>query len=130
MKTFKPTKIKAFLTRPLQISIALLLVFSFLSLIKVDKIATYNNQTVAWTLLKEVSGITVYYKIINCEEQNNFIDPTTLDPNSMNHHEIFQLKFVNENSSSKSISFSKITMIGDSEMKTISISLGTTILES
>lgn len=91
----------------------------------------YEKTDTPWILLKEVSGITVYYKIIKCESQDIINNPTSFDPSSIDNHETFALKFVNSNSTSKSISFSKITMIDDnSKMRTISINTGTTILES
>jgi hypothetical protein len=96
-------------------------------------ITNYNFDTEndEWVLLKETSGVKVYYKISNCEDQNNLVNPLDFDPNTMVHHQTFQLKFINENLSIKSISFSKITTNdGYDEMETISIIPGTTILDS
>ncbi len=99
-----------------------------------NKLATMNSfdETVKeWVLLKNVSGIKVYYKISKCESQNNLIDPIKMAENHLNSHETFGLKFVNENSTSKSISFSKSATTNDTdEMRTISISSGTTIIDS
>lgn len=88
---------------------------------------SYNE----WTLLKEVSGIKVYYKISKCESTSNLTDPLKMTEAHLNSHETFGLKFVNENSTSTSVSFSKVTTTdGTDEMQTISISSGTTIIDS
>lgn len=98
---------------------------------------TVNNQNSntsddEWTLLKKVSDISVYYKISECETQINVTDPSNFDPaHALDNHQLFQLKFVNDNTTSKSINFSKITTTdGSDEMQTISINTGTTIIES
>jgi hypothetical protein len=91
----------------------------------------FNKPFNEWVLLKEVSGIKVYYKISKCESQNDVSDPLKMVEAHLNSHETFGLKFVNENATSTSISFSKITTTdGTDEMQTISISSGITIIDS
>ena len=91
----------------------------------------FEKPYIEWTLLKEVSGITVYYKISKCESQTNIVDPLNFDPSTLDNHETFALKFVNNNATSKSINFSKVTTTdGSDEMQTITINIGTTIIES
>jgi len=98
------------------------------SFTKNDKTKKQDNE---WTLLKEVSGIKVYYKISKCESQDLITNPTNFDPLLIDNHETFALKFVNENSTSKTISFSKITRTdGSDEMQAISLRSGATVLES
>ena len=83
----------------------------------------------AWTLLKEEAGVKVYYQIAECDSED-LIDPLEWadgDPT----HQTFQLKLVNENSSDKSITFSKLTKTDDSdELETITIHSGITLLET
>jgi len=91
----------------------------------------FDKTSDEWVLLKEVSGIKVYYKINKCESTSNLTDPLKMTEAHLNSHETFGLKFVNENTTSTSISFSKITTTdGTDEMQTISISSGTTIIDS
>lgn len=89
---------------------------------------TYG-QEVTWTLLKEESGVKVYYQITECDSKE-VIDPLEWvdgDPT----HQTFQLKLVNENGGDKSITFSKLTKTDDSdELETITIPSGTTLLET
>lgn len=86
-------------------------------------------QNDSWTLLKEESGVKVYYKVAACDS-DAVIDPLEWvngDPT----HETFQLKLVNENNEDKSVTFSKVTKTDDSdEFEIITISSGTTLLES
>lgn len=106
-------KSRTFLT-----SIVLLMLLSFQTFAQDD-----------WTLLKEENGVKVYYKVAACDS-DAVIDP--LDwANGDPTHETFQLKLVNENSEDKSVTFSKVTKTDDSdELETITISSGTTLLET
>jgi hypothetical protein len=94
-------------------------------------IKTLDTPFEEWTLLKEISGIQVYYQISNCDKQKNTLDLTNLDEITNDNHQTFKLKFINTTSESKSISFSKTTTINDSdEIETITINPGTTLIES
>ena len=96
-----------------------------------DATENFNKPFDEWVLLKEVSGIKVYYKISKCESQNDVSDPLKMTEDLPDTHETFNLKFVNENATSRSISFSKTTTTdGSDEIQTISISSGTTIIDS
>jgi hypothetical protein len=115
--------------------LAFIIICSLVSKVQANNLSTdyksLDKPFDEWVLLKEVSGITVYYKIIKCESQDLINNPTSIDPSSIDNHETFALKFVNDNSTSKSISFSKITKTnGSDEMEAISLSPGTTIIES
>lgn len=86
-------------------------------------------QNDSWTLLKEESGVKVYYKVAACDS-DAVIDPLEW-VNGDPAHETFQLKFVNDNNADKSVTFSKVTKTDDSdELETITIPVGNTLLES
>ena len=115
--------------------LAFIIICSLVSKVQANNLSTdYKNLDKPfdeWVLLKEVSGIKVYYKINKCESTSNLTDPLKMTEAHLNSHETFGLKFVNENTTSTSISFSKITTTdGTDEMQTISISSGTTIIDS
>lgn len=82
-----------------------------------------------WTLLKEESNVQVFYQSVVCVSAQD-LDP--LDTEAVDDsHDSFKLKIVNNNASSTSVTFSKITKTDDSdELKTITVPSGTTLLES
>lgn len=82
-----------------------------------------------WTLFRELDGVQVFYHISDCDNQES-LDPLDMG-NAIPAGHTFQLKFVNSNPSSRSVSFSKITKTdGSDEMESISISSGITLLDS
>lgn len=88
-----------------------------------------SNGQEDWVLFKELSGVQVFYHISDCDSQET-PDPFDLEDASPDGHS-FQLKFVNSNSSSKSVSYSRVTKTdGSDEMETLSISSGITLVES
>lgn len=105
-------------SRLLLTSIILLMLISFQSYGQTD-----------WILLKEESGVKVYYHITACDSEQSTDPLEMLEGDS--DHETFRLKIVNDNGESKSITFSKVTKTDDSdELETITISSGTTLLET
>ena len=71
----------------------------------------FSLQTYAqdnWTPLKEEAGIQVYYQPVDCATQFD-VEPLELITAMENRHETFKLKVINSNTSSKSITFSKVT---------------------
>jgi hypothetical protein len=93
----------------------------------------FSFQTYAqdnWTLLKEEAGIQVYYQPVDCETQFD-VEPLELITAMENRHETFKLKVINSNTSSKSITFSKVTKTDTSdELITVSVNAGTTMFET
>ncbi|SHI28844.1 hypothetical protein [Algibacter luteus] len=93
----------------------------------------FSFQTYAqdsWTLLKEESNIQIFYELIPCESGQN-IDPIEFAEQGDLRHETFKLKIINNNASSKSITFSKVTTTNNSdELETISVVSGTTLLQT
>tara|TARA_R110001592_G_scaffold76723_6_gene231377 strand:+ start:1072 stop:1572 length:501 start_codon:yes stop_codon:yes gene_type:complete len=88
------------------------------------------GQDETWKLLKEESGIKVYYQIVKCDTPPDVSDPLNIDVSSIGH-QTFQLKLVNDNVGDKSITFSKVTKTNDSdELQSITIGSGTTLLET
>lgn len=94
----------------------------------------FSLQTYAqdnWTLLKEEAGVQVYYQPVDCATQFDVVDPLDLMAAVENRHELLKLKVINSNSTSKSITFSKVTKTDDSdELLTVSVSTGTTLFET
>ena len=79
-----------------------------------------------WTLLKEESNVQVFYQSVECASAID-LDPLAID----DKHDSFKLKIVNNNASSTSVTFSKITKLDDSdELNTITVPSGTTLLET
>jgi hypothetical protein len=112
MKTYQPEKFF--------FGIIVLMLFS---------LQTYAQDN--WTLLKEESGIQVYYQPVDCATQFDVVDPLDLMAAAENRHELLKLKVINSNTSSKSITFSKVTKTDDSdELITVSVSTGTTLFET
>ncbi len=104
----------------------LLLFFAFILCVN------FSNAQVldSWSLLKEEGGVSVFYQLIPCESDQN-IDPVELVNLEDLRHETFKLKIINNNTTSKNITFSKVTKTDDSdELQTISVVTGTTLLET
>ena len=82
-----------------------------------------------WTLLKEESNVQVFYQSVVCVSAQD-LDPLDTEA-ADDSHDSFQLKIVNNNASSTSVTFSKITKMDDSdELNTIMVPSGTTLLET
>lgn len=82
-----------------------------------------------WTLLKEENGVKVYYQVSACDSDAS-ADPLDMLEGDLGS-EAFQLKIINDNPGSKSITYPKITKLDDSdELETISVASGTTLLET
>ena len=94
----------------------------------------FSFQTYAqdnWTLLKEEAGIQVYYQPVDCATQFDVVEPLELITAMENRHQTFKLKVINSNTSSKSITFSKVTKTDTSdELITVSVNAGTTLFET
>lgn len=88
---------------------------------------TYGQSD--WTLLKEESGVKVYYQIAQCDGQESDDPLDMLEGNS--REDILKLKFVNGASSVKSVTYAKVTKNDEvDELETIEIVVGTTIVET
>jgi hypothetical protein len=84
----------------------------------------------SWTLIKDESGVKIYYQIEKCESQKD-IDPIDMMTSEDLSHDTFKLKVINNNVSSRSITFSKVTKMDNSdEMTSIIATNGTTLLET
>lgn len=91
-------------------------------------IQTYAQDS--WTLLKEEASVQVYYQPVDCATQFD-VEPLDLITAMENRHETFKLKVINSNTSSKSITFSKVTKTDTSdELITVSVNTGTTLFET
>ena len=82
----------------------------------------------SWTLLKEESGVQVYYQIAECSSSAD-VDPLEW-ANGDPTYDLFQLKIVNSNGSDKDVSYSHITKAdGSHETRSVTASPGETLLE-
>jgi hypothetical protein len=99
------------------LGVILLMLFSF---------QTYA-QNDSWILLKEESGVKIYYQITQCDSQET-VDPLELlEGNS--REDILKLKFVNGGSSVQSVTYAKVTKNAEvDELETIELGVGTTIV--
>ena len=102
----------------------------FLGIIVLMLFSTHLYAQGSWTLLKEEANVQVFYELIPCENGQN-MDPIEFSEQGDLRHETFKLKIINNNASSKSITFSKVTTTDDSdELEIISVVSGTTLLQT
>lgn len=104
------------------------LTFLFLLIIQVLHASSGKNlnDSNEWVLLKDTVGVKVYYKIDACKKT---VTPDPLNVEQLSTEQSFQLKFVNQDAAGKSITLSEITRTeGKSELKTLRITSGTTLL--
>ncbi|WP_286748137.1 hypothetical protein [Roseivirga sp. UBA1976] len=94
-----------------------------LMLISISTQAQEDN----WTLLKESDGVKVFYQPEACQSQSV---PDPLQAATIGFgHQTLKLKFVNSNSSNRSVTFSKVTKNSSNELHSLNLAPGTTLLD-
>lgn len=91
-------------------------------------INSYGQEV--WSLLKNENYVSIYYQILDCVNSEDLDHEARLDQEEIEHQSLL-LKIVNNNSSSKTIKFSKITKVDKIDSyQAITFEKGTTILTS